>query len=201
MDGLLVLHREPHVASMLCWACSNVIRPRQTSRWSRNSSRSLIAASVQLWSHKLLGDVRALNRSILSQSAFVASLPLAQRNTAHRVPLLGRESTSVGRHPGRATCPYCAILPPWSYSWRGRLRMHGLKQIEVVTQGDGWHLVGLDDQGRVWFGTTRRTTKGRAITWVLMDETDEDLGPQQTPGTQPPEQGIGSRPWPSRPRA
>jgi hypothetical protein len=39
--------------------------------------------------------------------------------------------------------------------------MHGLKQIEVVTQGDGWHLVGLDDQGRVWFGTTRRTTKGQ----------------------------------------
>jgi len=80
--------------------------------------------------------------------------------------------------------------------------MHGLKQIEVVTQGDGWHLMGLDDQGRVWFGTTRRTTKGRAVTWVLMDETaEDDLGPQQAPGTQPPEQGIGSRPWPSRPRA
>jgi hypothetical protein len=30
--------------------------------------------------------------------------------------------------------------------------MDGLKQIQVVTQGDGWHLVGLDDQGRVWFG-------------------------------------------------
>jgi hypothetical protein len=73
--------------------------------------------------------------------------------------------------------------------------MHGLKQIEVVTQGDGWHLVGLDDQGRVWFGTTRRTTKGRAITWTLMDENAaEDQGPQQ-----PPEEDIPRRRWPSRP--
>ena len=78
--------------------------------------------------------------------------------------------------------------------------MHGLKQIEVVPQGDGWHLVGLDDQGQVWFGTTRRTRKGRAVTWVMMDETAEDEGRQQTPGTQPPEQGTEHRPWPSRPR-
>ena len=70
--------------------------------------------------------------------------------------------------------------------------MHGLRQIEVVTQGDSWHLVGLDDQGQVWFGTTRRTTKGRAITWALMDETAEDQGPQQTP-TPPSGEGIGRR--------
>jgi hypothetical protein len=61
--------------------------------------------------------------------------------------------------------------------------MHGLKQIEVVTQGDSRHLVGLDDQGQVWFGTTRRITKGRAI----IDETAEDQGSQQTSPTPPPE--------------
>jgi hypothetical protein len=78
--------------------------------------------------------------------------------------------------------------------------MHGLRQIEVVTQGDSWHLVGLDDQGQVWFGTTRRTTKGRGITWAAMDETADDQGSPPTSGTQPPEEGIGPRPWPSRPR-
>ena len=78
--------------------------------------------------------------------------------------------------------------------------MHGLKQIQVVTQGDAWHLVGLDDQGRVWFGTTRRTTKGRAVTWTLIDEAaEEEL--QQTPGTQPSEEEPGRRRWPSRPGA
>ncbi len=77
--------------------------------------------------------------------------------------------------------------------------MNGLKQIAVVSQGDGWHLVGLDDQGQVWFGTTRRTTKGRALTWAVMDESAEDQGPQPTSPTSPPEGGIGPRPWPSRP--
>ncbi|HSL50864.1 MAG TPA: hypothetical protein VK878_17465 [Candidatus Deferrimicrobiaceae bacterium] len=78
--------------------------------------------------------------------------------------------------------------------------MHGLKQIQVVTQGDAWHLVGLDDQGRVWFGTTRRTSKGRAVTWTLIDEAAEEE-PQPTPGPQPPEEGPGRRRWPSRPGA
>ncbi len=59
--------------------------------------------------------------------------------------------------------------------------MHGLKQIQVVPQSDSWHLVGLDEQGQVWFGTTRRTTKGRAITWSVMDESAEDPGPPPTP--------------------
>ncbi len=77
--------------------------------------------------------------------------------------------------------------------------MDGLKQIAVVTQGDGWHLVGLDDQGQVWFGTTRRTTKGRAVTWVLIAE-GTDPGPQPASGTQPPEEGPGRGRWPSRPR-
>lgn len=72
--------------------------------------------------------------------------------------------------------------------------MHGLKQIQVVTQGDGWHLVGLDDQGRVWFGTTRRTTKGRAVTWSVMAEAADDPGPLPIP---PAEEGK-RRPWPSR---
>jgi hypothetical protein len=77
--------------------------------------------------------------------------------------------------------------------------MDGLKQIQVVTQGDGWHLIGLDDQGRVWFGTTRRATKGRAVTWTLMDE-GTDLESEQAPGTQSPEAGPGRARWPSRPR-
>lgn len=73
--------------------------------------------------------------------------------------------------------------------------MHGLKQIEAVTQGDGWHLVALDDQGRVWFGMTHRTNKGRAINWTLMDEDAiEDQGPPQ-----PPEESTPRRRWPSRP--
>lgn len=72
--------------------------------------------------------------------------------------------------------------------------MHGLKQIQVVSQGDGWHLVGLDDQGQVWFGTTRRTTKGRAVTWSVIDEAADDPGPPPTP----PVQEEKRRPWPSR---
>jgi len=79
--------------------------------------------------------------------------------------------------------------------------MEGLKQIAVVTQGDGWHLVGLDDQGHVWFGTTRRTAKGRAVTWTLMEEgTADDRMPPQTSTTQPAEGGPGQGRWPSRPR-
>ena len=77
--------------------------------------------------------------------------------------------------------------------------MDGLKQIEVVTQGDGWHLIGLDDHGRVWFGTTRRTTKGRAIAWTLMDE-GLDSESEPTPGTPSPEPGSGPGRWPSKPR-
>ena len=49
-------HRGPHVASMSCCACSNVIRPAQTSRCSRSSSRSLLAASGQFWSQRLFDD-------------------------------------------------------------------------------------------------------------------------------------------------
>lgn len=72
--------------------------------------------------------------------------------------------------------------------------MNGLKQIEVIGHGNDWQLVGLDDQGRVWFGTTRRTTKGRGLSWVLMDETREEpeLTPAPDAGTEP------RRPWPSR---
>jgi hypothetical protein len=78
--------------------------------------------------------------------------------------------------------------------------MDGLRQIVVVTQGDGWNLVGLDAQGRVWFGSPRRTTKGRALTWALMDESaEEDPGPEPA-SPPPPAEGPG-RPWPSRPRA
>jgi hypothetical protein len=72
--------------------------------------------------------------------------------------------------------------------------MSGLKQIEVITQGDGWHLVGLDDQGRVWFGSPRRTAKGRAITWALMDETADGQEPPPTPAV---EEGK-RRQWPAR---
>jgi len=68
--------------------------------------------------------------------------------------------------------------------------MDGLKQIAVVTQGEGWHLVGLDDQGQVWFGTTHRTTKGRSITWALIDAGAEP-GPDQASGTQAPVEGPG----------
>lgn len=78
--------------------------------------------------------------------------------------------------------------------------MNGLKQIAVVTQGDGWHLVGLDDQGRVWLGSPRRTGKGRTLSWALMDESAEDEGPQPTAPTPHPDEGIGRRPWPSRPK-
>ena len=77
--------------------------------------------------------------------------------------------------------------------------MDGLRQIVVVTQGDGWNLVGLDAQGRVWFGSPRRTTKGRALSWALMDESaEEDPGPE--PASPPPPAEGPARSWPSRPR-
>ena len=79
--------------------------------------------------------------------------------------------------------------------------MDGLRQIAVVTQGDGWHLVGLDAQGHVWFGTTRRTAKGRAVAWALMDEAAEDTASPPAEGPRPPEAGPGAGRWPSRPGA
>jgi hypothetical protein len=72
--------------------------------------------------------------------------------------------------------------------------MNGLRQIEVITQGNEWQLVGLDDQGRVWFGTTLRTAKGRGLTWVLMDETREEPAPTSSPAPATEQR----RPWASR---
>lgn len=79
--------------------------------------------------------------------------------------------------------------------------MQGLKQIQVVTQADAWHLVGLDEQGRLWFGTVRRTAKGRAVTWAAIDESAEDVAPPPPPAADPPPEGAGRRRWPSRPGA
>lgn len=81
--------------------------------------------------------------------------------------------------------------------------MDGLRQIQVVTQGDGWHLVGLDAEGRVWFGSPRRTTKGRMLAWVLMDESVEvgdPLQPAAVSGPEPLEPGVPERHWPTKPR-
>lgn len=50
------LQRGPHVASILCCACSSVMRPAQTARCRPSSSRSLIAASGQVRSQRFLGD-------------------------------------------------------------------------------------------------------------------------------------------------
>ena len=72
--------------------------------------------------------------------------------------------------------------------------MTGLRQIQVITQGDGWHLVGLDAEGQLWFGSPRRTANGRAISWILMDEATDVLEPAPTQGL---EEGK-PRAWPSR---
>jgi hypothetical protein len=80
--------------------------------------------------------------------------------------------------------------------------MDGLRQIEVITQGDGWHLVGLDAEGRCWFGSPRRTTKGRMLTWILMDESVESEEPPPTITPEPLEEGLAGRPWPAaKPRS
>ena len=81
--------------------------------------------------------------------------------------------------------------------------MDGLRQIQVVTQGDGWHLVGLDAEGRVWFGSPRRTTKGRMLAWILMDESVEVEDPSSptsiaTSGSLEP--GVADRHWPVKAR-
>ena len=81
--------------------------------------------------------------------------------------------------------------------------MEGLRQIQVVTQGDGWHLVGLDAEGRVWFGSPRRTTKGRMLAWVLMDESveiGEPLEPTALATHQTIESPVAERHWPTKPR-
>lgn len=81
--------------------------------------------------------------------------------------------------------------------------MDGLRQIQVVMQGDGWHLVGLDAEGRVWFGSPRRTTKGRVLAWTLMDESMETEDPLQPVPTSAPEllqSGVAERHWPTKPR-
>ena len=79
--------------------------------------------------------------------------------------------------------------------------MDGLRQIAVVAQGDGWNLLGLDSEGRVWYGSPRRTTKGRSLSWALMDESaEEEPTAEAAPGATPPVEGSG-RAWPTRPRA
>jgi hypothetical protein len=78
--------------------------------------------------------------------------------------------------------------------------MDGLRQIEVVMQGDGWHLVGLDAEGRCWFGSPRRTTKGRTLAWILMDESVESEEPPPTMTAEPLGEKLAGRPWPSKPR-
>ena len=81
--------------------------------------------------------------------------------------------------------------------------MEGLRQIQVVTQGDGWHLVGLDAEGRVWFGSPRRTTKGRMLAWVLMDESveiGEPLEPTALAPHETNESPVAERHWPTKPR-
>ena len=81
--------------------------------------------------------------------------------------------------------------------------MDGLRQIQVVTQGDGWYLVGLDAEGRVWFGSPRRTTKGRMLAWVPMDESVEigdPLEPAVTVAPESLEREVAERHWPVKPR-
>jgi hypothetical protein len=78
--------------------------------------------------------------------------------------------------------------------------MDGLRQIAVVMQGDGWNLLGLDAEGRVWYGSPRRTTKGRSLTWALMDESAEEDPEPESAAALPPTGGAG-RAWPSRPRS
>jgi len=81
--------------------------------------------------------------------------------------------------------------------------MDGLRQIQVITQGDGWHLVGLDADGRVWFGSPRRTTKGRMLAWILMDEsveTEDSLPPVPVAAPELLEPGVTERHWPTKPR-
>jgi len=78
--------------------------------------------------------------------------------------------------------------------------MDGLRQIQVITQGDGWHLVGLDAEGRVWFGSPRRTAKGRMLAWVLMAEsleTEDPVPPAPVPELLEP--GVAARRWPVKP--
>jgi hypothetical protein len=77
--------------------------------------------------------------------------------------------------------------------------MDGLRQIAVVAQGDGWNLLGLDAEGRVWYGSPRRTPKGRSLTWALMDESPEEDPEAEPAAALPPVEGAG-RTWPSRPR-
>ena len=81
--------------------------------------------------------------------------------------------------------------------------MDGLRQIQVITQGDGWHLVGLDAEGRVWLGSPRRTAKGRMLAWALMDESVESEDAPQAPITAPEriEALVPERHWPTKPRA
>jgi hypothetical protein len=64
-------------------------------------------------------------------------------------------------------------------------------------------LVGLDAEGRVWFGSPRRTTKGRMLAWVLMDESveiGEPLEPTALATLETLESPVAERHWPTKPR-
>ena len=55
--------------------------------------------------------------------------------------------------------------------------MDGLVQIEILGKGEGWSLVGLDRNGRLWYGTVVSAGPGRRrVRWAKMEEdVPEDI--------------------------
>jgi hypothetical protein len=49
--------------------------------------------------------------------------------------------------------------------------MNGLKQIQVVGDARAWNVIGLDEQGVLWFGAQRSEGSHRyAVTWTRIHE-------------------------------
>ena len=70
----------------------------------------------------------------------------------------------------------------------------------AVSGGYALVIAVLDAEGRVWYGSPRRTTKGRSLTWALMDESaEEEPVSEPTTAGPPPTEGA-ARPWPTKPR-
>lgn len=60
--------------------------------------------------------------------------------------------------------------------------MDRLIQIKVVGDRTAYHLIGLDETGRLWHGTPNGFKKPKGIVWSLIEQTTEpDQGPRPSP--------------------
>jgi hypothetical protein len=60
--------------------------------------------------------------------------------------------------------------------------MDRLIQIQAVGDKAGYHLIGLDETGRLWHGALNAVKKPTGVVWSLIEQSAEpDQGPRPSP--------------------